>query len=189
MVATLTSDPLDTTILKQQRRLGTKASRSKIEHADPTQEQRRRHRTRKIQSDFHCWRSRLGIPSPIAAFRHSAGAGTQSMYARERSFIYLTRQLCFAIILERLALVLLEGKHGFPDQIWLARALRVCTARNRLLKIEGHIQVAENAIRMRLHEFSMDHGGTPEENQAVQDALHGLDILRKEVAAWRERAS
>jgi hypothetical protein len=57
------------------------------------------------------------------------------------------------------------------------------------LKIQGHIQVAENAIRMRLYEFSMNHGGTPEENQAVQDALHGLDILRKEVAEWRDRAS
>ena len=52
-------------------------------------------------------------------------------------------------------------------------------------KIEGHIQEAENGIRARLHEFSMNHGGTPEENQAIEDALNGLDILRKEVAAWR----
>jgi hypothetical protein len=58
------------------------------------------------------------------------------------------------------------------------------------LKIEGRIQVAENAIREGLHEFSMNHSGTEaEENQAIQDALHGLDTLRKEVAAWRERAS
>jgi hypothetical protein len=35
-----------------------------------------------------------------------------------------------------------------------------------------------------LHEFSLNHGGTPEENQAIEDALHGLDILRKEVAEW-----
>ena len=53
-------------------------------------------------------------------------------------------------------------------------------------KIEEKIQLAENGIRARLHEFSMDHGGTPEENQAIEDALHGLDILRKEVAAWNE---
>ena len=51
-------------------------------------------------------------------------------------------------------------------------------------KIEEKIQVAENAIRVRVHEFSMNHGGTPEENQAIQDALNGLDILRREVAAW-----
>src|SRR5438309_1050002 len=56
-------------------------------------------------------------------------------------------------------------------------------------KIEEKIQVAENGIRSRLHEFSMNHGGTPEENQAIEDALHGLDTLRKDVAAWRERAS
>jgi len=51
-------------------------------------------------------------------------------------------------------------------------------------KIEEHIQVAENGIKARLHEFSMDHGGTPEENQAIGDALKRLDILRSEVAAW-----
>jgi hypothetical protein len=53
-------------------------------------------------------------------------------------------------------------------------------------KIEEHIEVAEHAIRARLHEFAMNHGGTPEENQAIEDALHGLDVLRKEVAAWQE---
>jgi len=51
-------------------------------------------------------------------------------------------------------------------------------------KIEEKIQVADNGIRARLHEFSLNHGGTPEENQAIVDALHGLDVLRKEVAAW-----
>ena len=52
-------------------------------------------------------------------------------------------------------------------------------------KIERKIQATENGIGARLHEFSMDHGGTPEENQAIVDALHGLDILRKDVAAWQ----
>ena len=53
-------------------------------------------------------------------------------------------------------------------------------------KIEEKIQVAENGIGTRLHEFSLNHGGTPEENQAIVDALHGLDILRNEVATWQE---
>ena len=53
-------------------------------------------------------------------------------------------------------------------------------------KIEEHIQVAENGIKARLHEFSMNHGGTPEENHAIEDALNGLNILRKEAAAWQE---
>jgi len=51
-------------------------------------------------------------------------------------------------------------------------------------KMEEKIQAAENGIRTRLHEFSINHGGTPEENQAIVDALNGLDILRKEVATW-----
>jgi hypothetical protein len=52
-------------------------------------------------------------------------------------------------------------------------------------KIEEKIQAAENGIGARLHEFSLNHGGTPEENQAIVDALHGLDVLRKDVAAWQ----
>jgi len=54
-------------------------------------------------------------------------------------------------------------------------------------KIEVKIPVAEKGIRVRLHEFSMNHGGTPEENQAIEDALHGLNVLRKDVAAWRSK--
>ncbi len=38
-------------------------------------------------------------------------------------------------------------------------------------KIDAKIQAAENSISTRLDEFSMNHGGTPEENQAIQDAL------------------
>ena len=34
--------------------------------------------------------------------------------------------------------------------------------------------------------FSMNHGGTPEENHAIEDSLNGLDPLRKEVATWQE---
>ena len=54
-------------------------------------------------------------------------------------------------------------------------------------KIEAKIQVAEQGIKTRLHEFSMTHGGTLEENQAIEDALSGLNALRKDVAAWRSK--
>ena len=37
-------------------------------------------------------------------------------------------------------------------------------------KIEERIQAAEAAIKGKLHEFSLNHGGTPEENQAIEDA-------------------
>jgi hypothetical protein len=53
-------------------------------------------------------------------------------------------------------------------------------------KIDEKIQVAENGIKVRLDEFSMNHGGTPEENQAIEDALHGHITLRIEVAEWQE---
>lgn len=54
-------------------------------------------------------------------------------------------------------------------------------------KIEQKIEAADNVIRARLREFSLNHGGTPEENQAIEDALNGLNVLRKEVAAWRSK--
>jgi hypothetical protein len=53
-------------------------------------------------------------------------------------------------------------------------------------KMDAKIQAAENSIKTRLHEFSMTHGGTLEENQAIEDALSGLNALRKDVAAWQE---
>ena len=53
-------------------------------------------------------------------------------------------------------------------------------------KIEECIQVADSAIRARLQEFSLNHGGTPEENQAIFNATNGLTVLRREVA---ERAN
>jgi hypothetical protein len=53
-------------------------------------------------------------------------------------------------------------------------------------KIGGRIQAVEAALHARKNEFALNHGGTPAENQAIEDALHGLGILRKEVAAWHE---
>jgi hypothetical protein len=53
-------------------------------------------------------------------------------------------------------------------------------------RIEERIQTADERIRARLHEFSLNHGGTSEENQAIEDALNALDVLRKEVATWQE---
>ncbi len=56
-------------------------------------------------------------------------------------------------------------------------------------KMQERIDETESAIRGRLHEFSLNHGGTPQENQAVVDALHALDVLRNEAVKWKsERA-
>jgi hypothetical protein len=52
-------------------------------------------------------------------------------------------------------------------------------------KIEERIQAANSAISTRLHEFSLNHGGTPEENQSITNAVIGLEALKKDVAAWR----
>jgi hypothetical protein len=48
-------------------------------------------------------------------------------------------------------------------------------------KLREHLQAAKAAIDDRLHELQMDHGGTPEERQAIADALGGLNVLRREL--------
>jgi hypothetical protein len=48
-------------------------------------------------------------------------------------------------------------------------------------KMRERIRVAKSAIDTRLWEVQMDHGGTPEERQAISDALAGLSALRREL--------
>jgi hypothetical protein len=48
-------------------------------------------------------------------------------------------------------------------------------------KLHKRILDAKAAIDTRLHELRMDHGGTPEERQAITDALAGLSVLRREL--------
>ena len=54
-------------------------------------------------------------------------------------------------------------------------------------RIEEQIQAAESAISHRLHELSLEHGGAPEENQAITNAVMALEALRTDVAAWKLR--
>ena len=54
-------------------------------------------------------------------------------------------------------------------------------------KIEGRIQAAEAAMKGKLQEFSLNHGGTPEENLAIEGAMHALNVLKREVAVWQQR--
>jgi hypothetical protein len=48
-------------------------------------------------------------------------------------------------------------------------------------KLHKRIYAAKAAIDARLHEMQLDHGGAPEERQAISDALHGLTVLRSEL--------
>jgi hypothetical protein len=53
-------------------------------------------------------------------------------------------------------------------------------------KMQARIEAIDLAIKGRLFEFSQDHGGTPGENQAILDALTGLNILREELKEWQQ---
>jgi CheY-like chemotaxis protein len=52
-------------------------------------------------------------------------------------------------------------------------------------KLPQHIRAAKAAIDMRLQEMQRDHGGAPEERQAIADALSGLNVLR--TRGWKTR--
>ena len=54
-------------------------------------------------------------------------------------------------------------------------------------KMQERLQAAESEISKRQHVLSMDHGGTPEERQAIADASKGMKSLRAEVAEWQNR--
>lgn len=54
-------------------------------------------------------------------------------------------------------------------------------------KMEERIQAAEAMIQERKSEFNLNHGGTPEENRAIADAIRSLNVLRTEVASWSLR--
>ena len=47
------------------------------------------------------------------------------------------------------------------------------------------IQSAESKINGRKRVLSLDHGGTPDERQAIANALNALGTLRTEVADWK----
>jgi hypothetical protein len=52
--------------------------------------------------------------------------------------------------------------------------------------MEERLVTAESAIRGRLHELPLG-GGTPEQNQAIADALDELKSLRNEIEARKDR--
>jgi hypothetical protein len=55
-------------------------------------------------------------------------------------------------------------------------------------KMEERVQAAESALRERRAELSRDHAVTPEERQAIDDALASLNVLRQDAASWPHRA-
>jgi len=50
-------------------------------------------------------------------------------------------------------------------------------------KLLTRLPAAKAAIDARLHQLQLDHGGAPDERQAISDALAGLNILRSELEA------
>jgi hypothetical protein len=51
-------------------------------------------------------------------------------------------------------------------------------------KMREGIQAAEAKIRDRQRVLSKNHGGTPDERQAIADAITGLKALLREASEW-----
>jgi hypothetical protein len=54
-------------------------------------------------------------------------------------------------------------------------------------KLPERISSAEAELHERQRMLSLDHGGTPDERQAIAAALSGLKGLRSDAAAWHDR--
>lgn len=67
--------------------------------------------------------------------------------------------------------------------VWY-EAFRTAVLETDWIHMPKRIEAAESAIHKRQRVLSLDHGGTPEERQAIEDALNGLKVVRKESADW-----
>jgi hypothetical protein len=67
-----------------------------------------------------------------------------------------------------------------PDYVW-HKSYKAAVLETDDIKLGEYIRVAKGAIDKRLWEMQMDHGGTPEERQALTDALAALNVLRREL--------
>ena len=54
-------------------------------------------------------------------------------------------------------------------------------------QMESRILAARTAIDSRVHDLQMDHGGSPEERHALDDALTGLKVVEREIKPTHPR--
>jgi hypothetical protein len=71
------------------------------------------------------------------------------------------------------------------EQHWL-KLYQLAALETDWSMLEDRIRATETAIQQRLHELSLDHGGTSEENLAIVDTVQKLNSLRGELTRWRE---
>jgi hypothetical protein len=67
-----------------------------------------------------------------------------------------------------------------PDYVW-DESYKAAVLETDDKKMGERIHVAKGAIDTRLQELQNDHGGTPEERQAITDALDGLQVLERRI--------
>ena len=72
---------------------------------------------------------------------------------------------------------LLSMSNSYPWQQYYEAAI-LETDRSRLPAL---IKVAQDAIESRIQQIGNDHQGTPEEREAIADALAGIRVLRQEL--------
>ena len=61
---------------------------------------------------------------------------------------------------------------------------RAAVLENNWSKMKERIRTAQAAIREREQLLALNHGGTPEENQAITDAMNNLNVLRRVAVSW-----
>lgn len=69
------------------------------------------------------------------------------------------------------------------DYIWYP-AYRSAMLETDKLRMRARLSFAEREMVARLRVIAQDHGGTPEERNALAHALTGIKNLRAEVNGW-----
>jgi len=74
------------------------------------------------------------------------------------------------------------------EQEWL-QLYKLAIVETDWSKMEERVQAVETAIDQRLQALSLDHAGTPEEQQELVNALQRVNVLRGDAARWRKSTS
>ena len=76
--------------------------------------------------------------------------------------------------------------HMTTTYIWY-EAYKAALLETDWTKMRERIKAAESALHERQRVLSLDHGGTPEERQAIAGALNGIKVLERDAAGWQHQ--
>jgi len=82
-----------------------------------------------------------------------------------------------------------DGRCGLANEYSWYESYKAAVLETDWTKIQGRILRAEHEIHERQIVLAKEQGGTPEERQALEDAVNGLRGLMNDASVWQSRQS